>query len=137
MRSLFFLIIFAVSSPAFSQFKCWDKIEDEKQNLEEVLQKQKDGQANPVDVLSAKLKVNQQASDCGLVVKYNYCYTQQTLLKSMLAVFDKHSEYETPLLNVSGTEQKLKEVEKFCLTASKTHPATPDESIGQPSQPNP
>ena len=122
------------STQALAQFKCWDKIEAEKKNLAEVEEKEKNGEANKIDVLSAKLAVNQQASDCGLVAKSNYCYYQSTVMQSMLHVFKQSPSFETPLLNTNSVEGDLKSLKSFCLNASASHPKDPDDTIGEPSE---
>ncbi|MBY0314516.1 MAG: hypothetical protein K2Q26_03290 [Bdellovibrionales bacterium] len=134
MRLLLVLWFMVGSTQAFAQFKCWDKIEAEKQNLAEVEEKEKNGEATKIDVLSAKLAVNQQSSDCGLVAKYNYCYYQSTLMQSMLNIFKQQPSFETPFLNADSVEEDMKSLKEFCLNASASHPQDPDDTIGQPSE---
>lgn len=112
----------ALLMSSHADLQCVQKLEDKKLELAQVQDDYNNGDKNIIELLDAKLETNQQAWDCGLVAKYNYCKYQQDVMNSKIKYFKKDPNLETPQSSIKLTEDKLEAMIDFCIHPDQDAP---------------
>lgn len=116
-KSIFVLsaLLISLGSLAHAQESCTDKIKRDTTAVNEAERKLKVGEATRVDVIDARLTLNETNMDCGLVVKYNYCKYRQNLLATKIRIMEDLVKVGEILpSDIDAVKQSLADTVSYC-----------------------